>query len=111
MGGDDWRDDRFRLACPFLTHTPDFAAGVRLGLFWAALRDGPDRLPELVSKADEEQFRVAATRRGYRVAERQEADPGKPAAANDWLVVVYERTARTDELEAAEGEALGPDNV
>lgn len=102
MVGESWRDDEFKVECPFLTDSPEYAAGVRFGGFWERLLGGEARLVEIVKKDDEEQFRIGATRRGYRITSRQ--DDGK-----DWLVIVYERTERANALDDARERAMGGD--
>lgn len=104
MPQNSWRDDEFRVECPFLTDSPEYAAGVRFGVFWERLLNGHPRLVEIVKKDDEEQFRLGATRRGYRITDRQDDGPGR-----DWLIVVYERTQRADDLDDARERAMGGD--
>lgn len=93
-------DDEYNLECPFLTDSPDYAAGVRLGMFWAELMAGGDKVVGIVKKDEEEHHRVAATRRGYAITDRQQADPSKAEDDQDWLIVVYERTERADLLDS-----------
>lgn len=102
MPQNSWRDDEFRVECPFLTDSPEYAAGVRFGCFWERLLGGDQQVVEIVKRDDEEQFRVGATRRGYAITSRQ--DGGK-----DYLIVVYERTQRADDLDDARERAMGGD--
>jgi hypothetical protein len=96
------------LSCPFLNDAPEFAAGFRLAEFWIHLRDArPEDVIEVVAKTGEEQFRVAATRAGYAIVDRQDADPGKSRKDNDWLVIRYIRTPRADAVDAERDQLNG----
>lgn len=88
----------FTMACPFLSDSPEYAAGVRFGMFWAELKAGAHKVTQVVNKGDEEQFRVAASRRGYAI---DHYDPVRDDST--YVVVVYQRTPRADEIDAAEG--------
>lgn len=90
-------NQNYAMACPILTDSPEYAAGVRFGMFWAELRQGEETITAVVNKRDEEQFRVAASRRGYAIDHYDQV--GDDSA---YVVIVYRRTPRADEIDAAE---------
>lgn len=74
--------DEYELVCPFLTDSPEFAAGFRLANFWCKVRKRRPKVKELVAEGDEEQFRLAASRCGYSVETRADVSPG-------WFRITY----------------------
>jgi hypothetical protein len=79
----------FTLAVPFLDDSPAFAAGVRLGTEYAAVRRLPARRKRhraMVAERDEEQMRVMMHGLGWGVAKRE----SKPDWG-DWVFVEYRR--------------------
>ncbi len=81
---DDWG-----LAVPFLSDSPEYAAGVRLGMLYAYVSRLPARkrkYVEVLPETDEEQIRLLMHRLGWGVARRQAC-----GESPSWLIVTFRR--------------------